>query len=113
METFENAPLGLGTLLEEAEEMEETDEDPKMDTTEKKKSTIVIKPLENYDGDEEEELQSSDEDDLEANLDENVIIERADEQIELIDETQELTSSSLEKKSENVSIKICFFQEAF
>ncbi len=113
MGTFENAPLGLGTLLEEAEEMEETDEDPKMDTTEKKESTSVIKPLENYDEEEEEVSQSSDEDNLEDNLDENIIIEEADEQIELIDETQELTSSSLEKKSENVSIKICFFQEAF
>ena len=113
MRSFENAPLGLDTLLEDAEEMEEMDEDPKMDTTEKKKSTSVIKPLENYDEEEEEESQSSDEDNLEDNLDENIIIEEADEQIELIDETQELTSSSLEKKSENVSIKICFFQEAF
>jgi hypothetical protein len=117
MSTFENAPLGLGTLIEENEEMDE--DATKIDATAvKEKSTNAIKPLENYEDEdeeeeeEEEEEESASSDEEDENLDENIIIEEeVGEPIELIDETQELTSS--EKKSENVSMKSDFFKTYF
>ena len=101
---FENAVLGLATVAEEAENFEEEEVVAKEKDT---KMCQVVREKESEKSnlqDDEEEVESE----HEGNLDDNIDTEMSDDQVNIVDETQEIIS-----EKENVSFEYFKYDSQF